>query len=301
METNNSHNQDQQSRLTGIVATVVFHGLILLLLYFTCFSSKPVEPEGGILVMVGVDEMGGGEELQPAEETHVEPEPQPVASEPSPSTAPQPQPTPPAPQEPLLAQNDDNAPYVEEQKRKEQERLEEQKRQQQQEEARRQAEIRRQQEEEARRIAEEEARRKAEEAERERKRQDVAAVVSGALNNNGAGAQSGMQGSPDGNSNLGNTSGHAGFGDSYDVSGRKIVGSLPRPAFNSNESGKIVVNINVNSQGVVIHATIGTGTTISSQQLRQAALEAARKARFNAIEGVSIVPGKITFHFDSNN
>lgn len=299
METQNSHNQDKQSKLTGLIATVVFHGLILLLLYLTCFSSKPQELESGILVMVGVDEMGGGEELQAAEETHVEPEPQPEASQPSPATAPQPSPEPPAPKEPLLAQNDDNAPYIAEQKKKEQERLAEEKRRQQ-EEARRQAEIRRQQEEEARRIAEEEARRKAEEAERERKRQAAASMVAGALNNNGSGAQSGMQGSPDGNSNLGATSGHSGFGD-YDVSGRKLMGSLPRPSFNSNESGKIVVNISVNGQGVVTQATIFTGTTISNQQLRQATIEAAKKARFNTVDGTSLVPGKITYYFDSNN
>ena len=80
-----------------------------------------------------------------------------------------------------------------------------------------------------------------------------------------------------------------------------MVGALPRPNFEANLSGKVVVFINVDASGIVTSATIGKGTTISDLSLRNAAREAALKARFKPINGTSLTPGTITYYFDSNN
>ena len=124
--------------------------------------------------------------------------------------------------------------------------------------------------------------------------------MAGLFNNKGNGDNQGLQGSPDGNSQTGAVSGSPGYGE-FDLGGRGLVGSLPRPSFNANLSGKVVVYITVDASGIVKSANIGRGTTISDQSLRNAAREAALKARFKSISGTSLTPGTITYYFDSNN
>ena len=80
-----------------------------------------------------------------------------------------------------------------------------------------------------------------------------------------------------------------------------IIGSLPKPTFNVNANGKVVVRITVNGNGQVIAAEPTSGTTISNQTVRSAAVEAAKKARFAVKEGAGNVTGTITYYFDSNN
>lgn len=149
--------------------------------------------------------------------------------------------------------------------------------------------------------AEEEAKRKAAE-EAEAKRKAAQNLVSGAFGKNSGTATtgSGAQGSPNGNSAVGASHGSPGYGQ-YDLGGRGIVGSLPRPSFDVNASGKVVVKITVNAQGQVIGEEITTGTNTTNQVLRKAALEAARKARFSVAEGAGNQQGTITYLFDSNN
>ena len=166
-------------------------------------------------------------------------------------------------------------------------------------EARQQEELRRQQEEEARRKAAEEAARK-KAAEEAAKRQAINNQMAGLFNNKGTGSTTGVQGDVNGNSSTGAATGSAGYGE-FDLGGRGIVGALPRPRYNINVSGKVVVLITVDAAGNVKSATIGKGTTTSSRELREAAVEAAKQAHFKAVSGTSITAGTITYYFDSNN
>ncbi len=105
--------------------------------------------------------------------------------------------------------------------------------------------------------------------------------------NNGGGSQgvtqgSGNQGKADGNPNSNNYSGRGGSNGNYSLAGRSAV-SLPKPEYNSNQQGKIVVRIWVDQQGRVTRveapykeSTITTGTLVEQ------AKAAARRARFNA-------------------
>lgn len=105
--------------------------------------------------------------------------------------------------------------------------------------------------------------------------------------NNGGGSQgvtqgSGNQGKSDGNPNSNNYSGRGGSNGNYSLAGRSAV-SLPKPEYNSNQQGKIVVRIWVDQQGRVTRveapykeSTITTGTLVEQ------AKAAARRARFNA-------------------
>ncbi len=147
-----------------------------------------------------------------------------------------------------------------------------------------------------------------EKAERERKAAAEAAAkrVSGAF---GKGAQmdgskgtassgTGVEGSKDGNSPSGAKTGTGGYG-TFDLGGRSIgEGGLPRPVYNVQEEGRVVVSITVNPAGHVIATSINRQTNTVNTALRKAAEDAARRARFNAVEGVNNQTGTITYYFN---
>ncbi|WP_307997396.1 TonB family protein [uncultured Bacteroides sp.] len=154
-----------------------------------------------------------------------------------------------------------------------------------------------------------EAKRLAEEKEeRERKAAEEAArkKVSGAF---GKGAQmegnkgtsaggTGTEGSKEGNSSTGAKTGTGGYG-TFDLGGRSLgTGSLPKPAYNVQEEGRVVVNITVNPAGQVISTGINPQTNTVSSALRKAAEDAAKKARFNTVDGVTNQTGTITYYFN---
>ena len=63
--------------------------------------------------------------------------------------------------------------------------------------------------------------------------------------------------------------------------------------------GTVVVEITVNAAGKVTNAEVRLrGTNVVDSKLRSAALQAARKTRFNAVGGVPDQKGTITYHFD---
>ena len=155
---------------------------------------------------------------------------------------------------------------------------------------------------EAKRLAEEKA-------ERERKAAADAAAkrVSGAfgkgskmdVNQGTTAAGTGVEGSHNGNSAQGAKEGMGGYG-TFDLGGRSLgEGGLPRPVYNVQEEGRVVVTITVNPAGLVIDATINLNQTKTmSSALRQAALNAAKKARFNTVSGLNNQIGTITYFFN---
>lgn len=299
------YNDNKKDKLISLGISLGLHALLILLLIFLGFSYKAPEEESGVLLMVGEVELSSGndhsasnavETSEPAsvEEPAVQPESAEAPAETAPAVPQQPQ-----PKEPLIAQNNDDAPNLaaeKEKKRKE----EAAKKAEAEAKAKAEADAKAKAEAEAKRKAEEEAaRRKAEE---DAKRKAAQNLVTGAFgNNSGTGDKNnGIQGSVNGNSANGASRGNAGYGK-YDLGGRGISGSLPRPSFNVNQSGTVVVKITVNAAGNVISAEPTSGTTTASQELRKAATEAALRAKFKTAEGAGNVTGTITYFFDSNN
>lgn len=64
------------------------------------------------------------------------------------------------------------------------------------------------------------------------------------------------------------------------------------------EEGRVVVNITVNPAGVVIGTSINPQTNTVNSTLRKAAEDAAKKARFNTVEGPNNQTGTITYYFN---
>lgn len=95
--------------------------------------------------------------------------------------------------------------------------------------------------------------------------------------------QPGDQGNPNGLAGVKKYEGHGGQGNGagYDLGGRGAK-SLQRPSKDFPEEGHIVVEIFVDQNGNVIRANIAKGTDITNTEMRNMALEAARRSKFVA-------------------
>lgn len=82
------------------------------------------------------------------------------------------------------------------------------------------------------------------------------------------------------------------------LQGRGLVGALPQPIYPpGNKGGKVVVRVVVNQSGQVTDATYEQkGSTTSDTALVNAALAAARKARFTESKAF-VQGGRITYNF----
>jgi len=88
-------------------------------------------------------------------------------------------------------------------------------------------------------------------------------------------------------------------GDSYALSGRSLVGALPKPAYNARAQGRVVIEVHVDQQGRVTRAVFrSVGSTTTNATLVAAAERAARAARFDVKEDAPVTQtGTITYNF----
>ncbi len=295
------------NRRYGIIGTIVFHALILLLLIFFGLKSIPQEEEG-ILINFGdsVTALGDQEPPPSVSEKTVEPTPPPPAKEPEPVK------TEPVKEE-VKTQDFDEAPEI---KSAEQKKKEADKKKQLEAERKKQEELDRQRKEEQERIRKEEAERKRIEDEARKKREeqerqaaDARNKVSGAFgkkptgtgnsegDTKGTGNQGHVTGDPNSTNRTGSGLGNSGSG--FDLTGRSLIGGLPKPQYNIQEEGIVVVEITVDRNGNVVAAVpILRGSTTQNNYLQSKAVEAAKKAKFNADKNTSAYQkGTITYHF----
>ncbi len=84
------------------------------------------------------------------------------------------------------------------------------------------------------------------------------------------------------------------------LKGRNTVGQIPRPAYNVQESGTVVVSIWVDNYGNVTKAIPGAdGTTVTDKTLWSAARNAAMDTHFNqSADAPAMQEGTITYIFN---
>lgn len=112
----------------------------------------------------------------------------------------------------------------------------------------------------------------------------------------GAEATEGFKaGQPQGNTDKGQTTGKP----NAHLQGRNVIGNLPRPAYNVQQSGTVVVTIWVDQYGNVTKAQPGAeGTTVTDKTLWAAARTAALGAHFNQkADAPALQQGTITYIF----
>ncbi|EGD33843.1 MULTISPECIES: hypothetical protein [unclassified Capnocytophaga] len=84
---------------------------------------------------------------------------------------------------------------------------------------------------------------------------------------------------------------------SYSLIGRNAISELPNPIYTCEQSGKVVINITVDSQGYVTEAAYNkAASTTSNGCLIDNAIYYARKARFNKDSKIKQI-GTITYQF----
>ena len=273
----------KKNKITGLVGTLVLHVVLFLLLLLIAISQPEAQEEGGVPVMLGNMEMAQGN-ADPYTLTDVD-----IMDEPQLPTevsAPEPVPTPPVESE-MITQEDEPTVAVPKKETPKKEPV----KPKEKTEAEKRAE--------AERLA---AERKA--AEERAAAEAAAKRIAGAfgkgtqMGSKGTGQSGeGLQGSPTGNAAEGQSTGVGGYG-TFDLNGRSLgPGGLPRPIYNVQEEGRVVVTITVNPAGQVIHTSINKRTNTANAALRKAAEDAARKARFNTVGGVNNQTGTITYYF----
>ena len=290
-----------KSKRRGLIATIVYHALLLLLLVFAglTFPYPPPEEEG-ILVNFGTDETGFGDfepmgddqqagnpdmeasrVQEPVEEVREIVEP--VSERETVTTPPDPKPV-------------DQTQDVEETRVKEQPTPEELERQRQAElERQRQAELERQRIEQER--IERQQREEQERIERERQQQAERLNNLGrnAFGNQGVGQTEGSegvtqgagnQGDPNGSPDSDNYSTGGGLGNnpySYGLGSRRARGTWPLPNMSGcdvTQKIEVTVEIQVDRDGNVVNAVV-TKATYSDKCIWDMVVEAALKSKFS--------------------
>lgn len=275
----------KRSKITGIAGTLAVHAAVMALLFWLGMDMPEKQEEGGVPVMMGSDGLAQGSS-DPYTMTEVDVAPQ---TESSGAETPVPQ-----PEQEMITQQDEPSLKVKEER----------------------PEADRKQEKPVEKVPEKKPDTKVEkpgvektEAEKRAEAEKAAAEaaanrIAGAF---GKGAQmgdkgsaasgEGVQGKPDGNSTAGGMAGMGGYG-TFDLNGRSLgEGGLPVPVYNVQEEGRVVVTIVVNPAGRVISTSINKRTNTVNPALRKAAEDAARKARFNAVDGPDNQSGTITYYF----
>lgn len=314
-------------RTKGIVATIIFHVIIVVVLIISGFKTPlPLPEEEGIIVNFGYDQTGSGI-LEPAVSSSSQQSSSPeqegatdeavaeiieeVVSNNESITE---------PEQENLTQDFEEAPVVEkkvdkpdqEVERKRQEEIEAERiRQQKLEEERIKKEA-----EEAERIRQEQAERQRIEdsirlaQEQERRRQDIINRTRTALSNaegTGTGENQGIAGGEgnqgvetgaEGVKKYGEGGGTGNEGISYDLTGRQAL-SLPKPKYDSQSEGIVVVEVTVDRNGNVTQAVPGVkGSTTLEDYFLRVAREAAMATKFNRKPDATVIQkGTITYHF----
>ena len=290
----------KKNKITGLVGTLVLHTILLILLFLIAIRTPKAQEEGGVPVMLGEVPASQGN-ADPYTLTDVdiweEPEiPTEVAqSEPVPEIETKTE---------MITQEEEPTVAVPKKEKKpkptpKKETVKKQPAKAKEQPVKPKEKTEAEKKAEAERLAAE--KKKAEEkaaAEAAAKRVAGAFGKGTQIGNKGTGTTgSGIEGSPTGNAAEGKSTGVGGYG-TFDLNGRSLgSGGLPRPIYNVQDEGRVVVTIIVNPAGEVISTSINKRTNTVNAALRKAAEDAARKARFNSVDGVNNQTGTITYYF----
>lgn len=267
----------KKSKLTALAGTLLFHLLVVLLLFLLHLSMPSHVDEGGVPVMLGNTPEATGD-VEPYNLTEVDVQQEPTVAEPE-------QPT---PDEPVITQEDEPSLKIRKTEAKSDTKPKPKPETKQTSTVKKAAKpIEKKKEPTAEELAASQA----------------AGRIAGAFgrgrqlgSSGNADSGKGTQGSLEGNASSGNTTGVGGYG-TFDLNGRSLGSALPVPTYNVQDEGRVVVTIVVNPEGRVVRTSIHKRTNTTNPVLRRAAEEAARRARFNAIDGVNDQTGTITYYF----
>lgn len=297
--------QERKDKRKGMTTSIIVHILLILLALWPLLTFPDPPPgQEGILVNLGIPDVGQGEEnagpAEPAvaeeaaepeetveeEEEEPEPEPEPKKEEKKPE---------PAKEKEVVKTEDPNEVALRKKKREEERKKQEEAERKKREDAKRKAEA-----EKKRKAAEAKAKAEAERKKRESDAKDFGKSLGleGLGKGKGNTGKAGNQGDPDGDPSssklegISTGSGRVGGG----LGSRGVVRS-PKATDNSQEQGTVVVKVCVDGNGKVLSAEFTQrGSTATSSRLKQIALSNAKKWRFSK-GAVDKQCGTITYNF----
>jgi len=278
-------------KMEGIVGTIVFHAILLLVfIFFGLTTPLPLPGEEGVEVNIGNSDDGKGivQKTQAAtpKKTIPKPKPKPVQETKKEVVKEK-------VEEKIISQDNEEAPAIQKPEKKEEAKLDDK-------------EIKSEPVKEIiEETVEEEIVEKVEEVIPE-PTVDPNAMYKGKSNSSSKGESEGKtykagdQGNINGTENSDNPDGKGGTGSgiSFSLSGRSAK-HLPKPEYKSKDQGKIVVTIWVNKYGKVVKAVAGAkGTNISDLGLQNLARNAALRAKFSSDPNAAETQkGTITYNF----
>ncbi|MBR4157114.1 MAG: energy transducer TonB [Bacteroidales bacterium] len=266
-----------KNKIYGIIGTVVFHAIVLVLLFTFCFRTPlPLPGEAGVEVNLGMYAQGLGHQSSQPKVTESVKETPKVEEQKSESKE--------VVEEEIVSE-DEEAPALEQP----QEEIEEK-----EEEPEIQEEI----------IEEPQEEKQDEIVPEEKPVVNQRAMFQAPKNNNTTTSEGdtkgeGIKGNPNGLKDIERYEGNGGSGGgpAYDLGGRGAK-SIASPSKEFSEQGTIVVDIKVDRDGRVVEASIGKGTDIVDSSMRESALRAAKNSIFNKDENApEIQSGTITYTY----
>lgn len=275
----------------GILGTVIFHSILALLFIFFGFSTPlPLPAEQGILINFGNTQQASGS--REIEQSVVKTEPaesQPQQNRQEQTNTRQPQPVqnqasnPQQSKEDLSTQDFEEAPEMDTKQQKQQ----------------------------TSQVTEEKVDEQQQKQQKKEKKQPQQKVDKKALYPGKSSNESGQsEGKTEGSGNQGRESGSPDADNYADMESRGMGGvdfslqgrnpeSLPKPQYNYQVEGKVVVEITVDKYGTVTKANAGAkGSTTLNDKLLQAARKAALNAKFDRKpDAPAYQKGTITYYF----
>jgi len=264
-------------KINGIIGTIIFHGtMILIIILFGFTTPLPLPQEQGILINFGTEDFGFGD-IEPAytdftENQETAPQQEEEASKPD--------------DEGILTQDFEETAVIKEEKVITEKKTETK-------------EIIKEtvtepKEETTQPVVEE---KKVNERALYKGRNTETTSTGGEGITEGDGNQGSITGSPDSDNYSSGLSQGSG-GVEYSMAGRNPL-YLPKPKYEYQVEGKVVVEIRVDRTGNVTYARAGVkGSTTNDENLIKAAQEAALKARFDSKSDAAFTQtGTITYHF----
>lgn len=275
---------EKKDRIRAIIGAIIFHLLLLIALIFLALTTPlPLPEEEGVEVNLGFSEVGSGYQQRQQPQEQVKP-PAPVPAQKASTQA----------EEEIAEDLSEDAPAIQE---KPTEKPEEKK---VEEPIDTPEEV----------VQEEQVQEQVVETPKEPEPEpepvvDPRLLYPGKNNsqgdsNEGPDHQAGDKGKETGDPNSMGYEGLGGQGNGISFSlGNRKAKSLPKPSYDSEDQGKVVVSIWVNKMGEVTRAEImQKGTNVTDIKLRNMARQAALKAKFTAdVEATEIQKGSITYHF----
>ncbi|OYT17901.1 MAG: energy transducer TonB [Bacteroidetes bacterium 4572_77] len=290
---------EKKDKIRASIITVVFHLLLLLLLVFLGLSTPlPLPEEEGVEVNLGFSEVGSGQKQDYKPLAQVIPPPPQVVPEET-------QPTPKI-EEKVVTQETDEAPaIVEEPKEKPKPKVIKKTKKETPKVTPKKETKPTPVKEKVTPVPAPKPEVKSEPKPEPKPVVDQRLIYPGKKNSVGSSSQgpddqAGDKGKETGDVNSDGYDGLGGFGNGISFSlGDRKAKALPKPVYNSDDQGKVVVSIWVNKYGAVTRTEIlQKGTTVTDINLRNMAKKAALKARFTAdLDAPEIQKGSISYHF----